>query len=89
LDSNLSSAVAAAAEHLAAHGWAVVPGVLSRQECQQYEQGVWDWLGRLSSSIRCAAEHAYCLQLHVRPGKVYNQPVQSNDSCSLPQAAAG
>uniref|UniRef100_A0A383WPX7 Phytanoyl-CoA dioxygenase n=1 Tax=Tetradesmus obliquus TaxID=3088 RepID=A0A383WPX7_TETOB len=53
LDSSLSSAVAAAAEHLAEHGWAVVPGVLSKEECQQYEQGVWGWLGRLSGgSIR-------------------------------------
>jgi hypothetical protein len=56
LDSSLSSAVAAAAEHLAAHGWAVVPGVLSKEECKQYEQGVWDWLGRLDDGIRCAAE---------------------------------
>jgi hypothetical protein len=54
LDSSLSSAVAAAAEHLVAHGWAVVPGVLSKEVCQQYEQGVWDWLGRLGDGIRCA-----------------------------------
>jgi hypothetical protein len=55
LDSNLSIAVAAAAEHLAAHGWAVVPGVLSTEECQQYEAGVWDWLERLNDSIRCVS----------------------------------
>lgn len=68
LDSSLSSAVAAAAEHLAEHGWAVVLGVLSKVECQQYEQGVWGWLGRLSGgSVRCAAcASMLCTYTHVQ-----------------------
>jgi hypothetical protein len=61
LESTLSIKVAAAAEHLAAHGWAVVPGVLSKEECQQYEQGVWDWLARLGNNIRYAAALVRCL----------------------------
>ncbi|KAF6262035.1 hypothetical protein COO60DRAFT_687595 [Scenedesmus sp. NREL 46B-D3] len=51
LDSGLSKAIAAAAEHLACHGWAVVAGVLTVEECQQYQQGVWDWLERLGEGV--------------------------------------
>ncbi|BDA49852.1 hypothetical protein COCOBI_14-4720 [Coccomyxa sp. Obi] len=50
-DPLLKKQVVAAALHLKEHGWAIVDDVLTREECEAYVEGVWDWLEGLGTGI--------------------------------------
>lgn len=50
-DPLLGKQVVAAALHLKEHGWAIVDDVLTREECEAYVEGVWDWLEGLGTGI--------------------------------------
>lgn len=43
---DLGDKIAAAAEHLKVHGWAVVPGVVDAATCDRARAEMWDWVER-------------------------------------------
>jgi len=39
------------AQHLKEHGWAVVKGVVSKEKCEQFYGGMWDFMARFGTGI--------------------------------------
>ena len=53
--------VRSASEHLKVHGWAVIEGVLTAEECERAQQGMWEWLeGKLLCSSFIIFEKRRC-----------------------------
>lgn len=78
--------ITAAAEQLQTRGWAVVPSVLTAEECQQYQDGVWSWLSHVGSGINRWAEPSRLeasLYINSHHADAYASHVVHTQSCTL------